>query len=411
MRRKVAWQPIVLILALMTGWFGCGRESGKSWTYDGELHRAIATADRIVVRSGGFDCCESVDGNLVLFELTSSADLQEVREHLQFESTQGGSDCLCCGHPGIDWYRGEYRLALTAVQHGRALRWRGFPSDAVLTDKSSKWLEDWLSRHVSCRCMREGDAARWSASLAEEAHRRLGPMVPCGFLEAIGRARAEFARRTEEAGMSQLASVKSLAEIKRQYVLATEGSKKGLHASLLRITGCLPMQWNYLYRPEQQEACEFLAETPREELDQILCAAARSDDPIAKRGAARLLFSDAAPLVRKNSKENVAAWITLLVEVAYADPFPENRSLVMQRLKEHVAAGSMDVLTQAVEDPDSKVREDARAVLALRSDPEAADLLHRATSGSTPPRKPKLPPKDFAEGIPGSTMSRIWGSR
>jgi len=65
---------------------------------------------------------------------------------------------MCCGSPGIDWYKGGKRIALTSVQHGHAIRWRGFSTmrilgfrvgygDGPLTDESQVWLKDWFKSH------------------------------------------------------------------------------------------------------------------------------------------------------------------------------------------------------------------------------------------------------------------------
>jgi len=108
-----------------------------------ELSPAIATADRIVVRDGGFDCCGPVDDEAVLFQVTDPAEIKAVSGKIEFVSTQG--PCNCCGFPGIDWYRGKDRLALTAVQHGRAIRFRN--DDFRLSNQSRKWLVGWLVQH------------------------------------------------------------------------------------------------------------------------------------------------------------------------------------------------------------------------------------------------------------------------
>ena len=42
-------------------------DSETPWVYKGEFHKAIVAADRITVRCGGFNCCQSVDGQKVLF--------------------------------------------------------------------------------------------------------------------------------------------------------------------------------------------------------------------------------------------------------------------------------------------------------------------------------------------------------
>jgi hypothetical protein len=112
--RRWLWLGAVLVAAAAV-WCFTGRDAPDS------LRWAIAKADRIVVRDGGFNCCSDVDSEVVLFEVTDPAEVQEVREHLLATGT--GSQCGCCGFPGIDWYRGETRVALTAVQHGGALRW------------------------------------------------------------------------------------------------------------------------------------------------------------------------------------------------------------------------------------------------------------------------------------------------
>ena len=108
------------------------------------FRKAIAAADRIVVRDGGFNCCGPVDDQSILFEVTDPAEIESVRANLEFAGTTG--PCMCCGFPGIDWYQGTERIALTAVQHGKAIRWRGW-ADLRLTDASGEWFAQWLVAH------------------------------------------------------------------------------------------------------------------------------------------------------------------------------------------------------------------------------------------------------------------------
>ena len=115
--------------------------------YDRHLHGRIAWADRIVVRDGGFDCCGPVDGQKILFEVSGRGEIAEVCEHLHIIDGVPSGECMCCGYPGIDWYRGRARIALTSVQHGFALRWNGFPGDAHFTEESARWLRQWFDRH------------------------------------------------------------------------------------------------------------------------------------------------------------------------------------------------------------------------------------------------------------------------
>jgi hypothetical protein len=120
----------------------------QPWTNTAAFARAIAHVDRVVVRDGGFNCCGPVDNQQRLVALTNVQEIAAFRSAIQFEARQEGrGGCLCCGYPGIDWYQGTNRVALTAVQHGTALRWKDFPGDAMLTPESSHALARWLLDH------------------------------------------------------------------------------------------------------------------------------------------------------------------------------------------------------------------------------------------------------------------------
>lgn len=115
--------------------------------YGARFAASIQFADRIVVRDGGFNCCASVDADRILFEVTDEEELREVQHQLTLEPGRPDSSCMCCGYPGIDWYRGGRRLALTSIQHDEAIRWIGFPGDFALTPSAKAWLTGWLKRH------------------------------------------------------------------------------------------------------------------------------------------------------------------------------------------------------------------------------------------------------------------------
>jgi hypothetical protein len=132
------------------------------YRYDDSFHRTVARADRIVVRTGGFDCCGSVKNDSILFSVTDPKMVAEVAAHIRFEpvtiANSFDESCLCCGYPGIDWYRGTERIALTAMQHGRGIRWKGFTTarflglamgygDLPLSRESRDWLKNWLEAH------------------------------------------------------------------------------------------------------------------------------------------------------------------------------------------------------------------------------------------------------------------------
>ena len=71
--------------------------------------------------------------------------LAELRGIFKFKDLGSNSSCMCCGHPGVDWWKGDELLARTAVQHLTALRWKGFHGDAELTPEASEALTAWFA--------------------------------------------------------------------------------------------------------------------------------------------------------------------------------------------------------------------------------------------------------------------------
>ena len=106
---------------------------------------AVAEADRVVIRDGGFGCCTKPERDPVLLELKEPKDIAELRGIFRFKDRGSNSECMCCGHPGIDWWKGDELLARTAVQHLTALRWKGFHGDAELTPEASEALTAWFA--------------------------------------------------------------------------------------------------------------------------------------------------------------------------------------------------------------------------------------------------------------------------
>lgn len=130
--------------------------------YDKPFGPAIAGADRVVIRADGFDCCGPVDETNILFIVTEPDRISDVAKHISFVSRTTTNSlwesCMCCGGPGIDWYKGKKRIVFTAMQHGHAIRWRGFSTmrilgfrvgygDGPLTENSQAWLKEWFKSH------------------------------------------------------------------------------------------------------------------------------------------------------------------------------------------------------------------------------------------------------------------------
>lgn len=119
-------------------------------TEQAHFFETIAGADRIVVRDGGFDCCtsiEAIDRQRVFAVITNAHEIAAFAAMIRFEEEPGFYYCMCCGHPGIDWWKDGERVALTSVHHGEGLRWRAFSGDYPFTGESSKALAEWMEAH------------------------------------------------------------------------------------------------------------------------------------------------------------------------------------------------------------------------------------------------------------------------
>ena len=128
---------------------GCHTTKELSRSYQYELHKAIIGADRIVVRDGGQVCCTTREEMLkqpIYFVVTNATEILQVVEHTDLAPTLRCNPCFCCGHPGIDWFRGSNRLAITTWKHGYGILMEdGFVG--YLTPDSKAWLRNWLLSH------------------------------------------------------------------------------------------------------------------------------------------------------------------------------------------------------------------------------------------------------------------------
>lgn len=384
---------LLLFVMLCAG--GCVAAEFEDWNYDGDFHRLIAQADRIAIRNGGYDCCGPVDGQTILVTIANQQEIAMLNAMIQFEKHQTRKRCMCCGYPGIDWYRGKNRIALTALHHGQTIRWKHFPGDAQLTPVSSQMLVDWLARHGIRRPKEEVETQKRRASVEGEARDILRNFVPKAFLDAIQKV-ADEVKRTEPPDLVSAIDIEN--GLRDKYVRASFGDKGQMYKCLFRVLGCLPMHWDSRYAPEQDEAYEFLMRAPREELDLAFRAAATSEDQQERQGAARVIYSQQFMTVHGKTEQDVEKWMEILADAAFEDPFPENRRLVLYRLVEHPSVQARHVLEQGVEDSDQTARRYAIEALSLRRNPESKIVLSKVAKGLTRPRSAHDLPKDYGFG-------------
>lgn len=149
------WLTVIVALGLASA--GCDRK--KTWRYEGEFHRAVEGADRLIVREYGLACAGQPDERLVLYVVDDPTEVHRIAEKLQFQEEQTREVCMCCGSPGLDWYRGEELVATTSVQHGKALRFGDLPGDVAFTDDAVAWYSTWAASIPDPRSLERVGAA------------------------------------------------------------------------------------------------------------------------------------------------------------------------------------------------------------------------------------------------------------
>ena len=123
----------------------------------------IARADRVVIRKGGGGCCSDPDKDDVLYVITNKTELAEFGKMFHFSGA--GLQCACCGYPGIDWWKGDERLVISAIHHGGALGVKGSAVNLGLSRFSRLALSKWFKEH--CGIDIENDFDRTNQREAE----------------------------------------------------------------------------------------------------------------------------------------------------------------------------------------------------------------------------------------------------
>lgn len=105
----------------------------------------VKDADRIVIRDGGGLCHSDLDKEPSLYEITNRTEIAEFNAMFRFSGTC--MPCMCCGYPGVDWWRDGKRIAVSAIHHGSALRVEGKVCDWRLAISSGRRIDRWLQDH------------------------------------------------------------------------------------------------------------------------------------------------------------------------------------------------------------------------------------------------------------------------
>ncbi len=137
-----------IIIALVLAAPALNAEEKMPVDLNASFQKLVAGTTKIVVRDGGDTCCVTPQKTLkqrVYFVIDDPGEISDLIGHVVFTPGAKQNDCLCCGHPGIDWYVGDRRVAITAVKHGYGLMKNSLIS--TFTPESRAWFENWLLNH------------------------------------------------------------------------------------------------------------------------------------------------------------------------------------------------------------------------------------------------------------------------
>lgn len=107
------------------------------------LRDVISSADRFIVRTGG-TCHRRYDKEKIIFETDNQDEIAGLISLITIDEKASNGVCMCCGAPTMEFYKNGKLIAMVGIQHGKALRWGGWPADAMLTEESIKQFTEWL---------------------------------------------------------------------------------------------------------------------------------------------------------------------------------------------------------------------------------------------------------------------------
>ena len=141
-----------MVIGLAALWHG-SLVGGRTRTL--AFQAEIADADRVVIRKGGGGCHGDPDKDDVLYVITNKTELAEFGKMFRFSGSS--MPCACCGYPGVDWWKGNKRLVLSAIHHGHALGVKGFPGINLRLSSSSRLaLSKWFKEHCGIDIENDG---------------------------------------------------------------------------------------------------------------------------------------------------------------------------------------------------------------------------------------------------------------
>lgn len=133
-----------IITLLLSSLVLCSADE-KSKNSTETFKKKVEKVDKIIVRDGGNICCVTRESTLeqeIYITVTDKETIQKLIDSIEFVDGKEKNSCLCCGHPGIDFYVGDKRVLLSSWKHGYGL----FSGNFVFnfTKESKKKVASWL---------------------------------------------------------------------------------------------------------------------------------------------------------------------------------------------------------------------------------------------------------------------------
>lgn len=353
------------------------------------FYSIIDQADRVVIRPEIRKY--SFKSLLPIYETKNMQEIKSLNDNLKFAKGKWGN--VCCGiGPVIEWYKGNQIICSSYAKLYNMLSWQGFPSEALLTNASSKWLCNWLAERgaPTLEKSRKHAIARKKAYL--KACEILPLYTPRKYINALKQAEKDAKEKSKDTPLDEFDLRKKLMI---DYVRIAFPNIPAMYQALFKLLGCLSMTWNGAYFDGQNEARNIITNAPQTELDKAFTIASKSKDKMVHRGAEFAIFGQHYLKDNKTTRK----WIELFVKDAYDNPFTLNRRMVLYRLVKHPKVKADSVLQKAVSDPDQTVRRYAIMALWVRNTPFAQKILEQIATGKIEIRKSK--PEPFDEGLAG----------
>jgi len=159
-------QVVLLIILLSSN--ACHSKEASEW--NNSLHAALKDATRLRVRTKG-TCHRQIENEKTLFEISDKDAIAELVRHIEIK--ESGFQCMCCGDPTMEFYRGSELVASVGLHHGQSIRWPegNWPGDGMLTWKSRIYLFSWMDAHGVTEPKQEYEKNQRKAKEREESRK------------------------------------------------------------------------------------------------------------------------------------------------------------------------------------------------------------------------------------------------